>query len=252
MPIFLCFICGTPATAWRAKWCHVRSRDPNWRTPGRRSRTCTLNLCATGQPLGFSFSPSPTFNQILHPGTPRLQHLHPPCPAQSRLSLSLPEPLHQLPDLSSCSSCTPLPPPAPHATAAMTVCPSTDLPRYILLKPCSILPLTPVQTKVTQRLFTRLCVIWSRPPLQTDFWPFATSFPTSFPKLQSPGIALFPKIQPGFQARGSSHRSLFLSPFHPLYPLIICQFHLKCNFLIPFFITFYYSLPGVAFENLPL
>uniref|UniRef100_A0A9L0ILM9 Nuclear envelope phosphatase-regulatory subunit 1 n=1 Tax=Equus asinus TaxID=9793 RepID=A0A9L0ILM9_EQUAS len=33
MPIFLYFICGTPATAWHAKQCHVRTWDPNRRTP---------------------------------------------------------------------------------------------------------------------------------------------------------------------------------------------------------------------------
>ena len=31
-----------------AKWCHVHTWHPNWRTPGRRSRTCALNRCATG------------------------------------------------------------------------------------------------------------------------------------------------------------------------------------------------------------
>ena len=36
-----------PATAWLAKWCHVRTWDPNQRTLGRQSRTCTLNRCAT-------------------------------------------------------------------------------------------------------------------------------------------------------------------------------------------------------------
>ena len=47
MPIFLYFICGTPTTAWLAMRCHVHTQDPNWRTPGRRSGTCTLNCCAT-------------------------------------------------------------------------------------------------------------------------------------------------------------------------------------------------------------
>ena len=58
MPIFLYFICGTPTTAWRAKWCHVRTRDPNRQTPGHppRSRTCALNHCATGP------APWPLFN----------------------------------------------------------------------------------------------------------------------------------------------------------------------------------------------
>ena len=47
-PIFLYFIRGTPTTAWRAKRCHVRTRDPNRRTLGRWSGTCALNCCATG------------------------------------------------------------------------------------------------------------------------------------------------------------------------------------------------------------
>ena len=48
MPSFLYFICGTPATAWLAKRCHVHTLDPNWQTPGPLKRTCTLNRCATG------------------------------------------------------------------------------------------------------------------------------------------------------------------------------------------------------------
>ena len=47
MSIFLYFIYGMPATAWRAKRCHVRPQDPNWRTPGRWSRPCALNQCIT-------------------------------------------------------------------------------------------------------------------------------------------------------------------------------------------------------------
>ena len=47
MHIFLYFICGTPAIAWCAKRCHVRTRDPNQWTPGRQSGTCELNCCAT-------------------------------------------------------------------------------------------------------------------------------------------------------------------------------------------------------------
>uniref|UniRef100_A0A9L0SX71 Acylphosphatase n=2 Tax=Equus TaxID=9789 RepID=A0A9L0SX71_HORSE len=35
VPIFIYLICGTPATAWLGKWCHVHTRDPNRRTPGR-------------------------------------------------------------------------------------------------------------------------------------------------------------------------------------------------------------------------
>uniref|UniRef100_A0A9L0K9P5 F-box domain-containing protein n=1 Tax=Equus asinus TaxID=9793 RepID=A0A9L0K9P5_EQUAS len=49
MPIFLCFIRGTPTTAWLAKRCHVCTRDPNQQNPRPlRSRTCELNRCATG------------------------------------------------------------------------------------------------------------------------------------------------------------------------------------------------------------
>ena len=44
-PIFLHFTCGMPTTAWRAKWCHVRTQDPNRWTPGHRSGTCRLNCC---------------------------------------------------------------------------------------------------------------------------------------------------------------------------------------------------------------
>ena len=37
-----------PTTAWLAKWCRVRSRDPNQQTPGHRSGTCALNCCTAG------------------------------------------------------------------------------------------------------------------------------------------------------------------------------------------------------------
>ena len=55
MPIFLYFICGMLATAWLAKWCHVHTRDLNWRKPGCGSRTCELNCCATGLALKSHF-----------------------------------------------------------------------------------------------------------------------------------------------------------------------------------------------------
>ena len=48
VPIFLYFICGMSATARLDKRCHVRTWDPNRWTPGRQSRTCTLNRCAKG------------------------------------------------------------------------------------------------------------------------------------------------------------------------------------------------------------
>ena len=47
VPIFLHFICGTLATAWLVKQCHVGTCDPNGRTPGSQSRTCALNCYAT-------------------------------------------------------------------------------------------------------------------------------------------------------------------------------------------------------------
>ena len=46
VPILLHFICGMPTTAWLAKRCHVCTLDPNWWTPGHRSRTCELNRYA--------------------------------------------------------------------------------------------------------------------------------------------------------------------------------------------------------------
>ena len=48
MPIFLYFICGTPATAWHAKRCHVHTQDLNWQTPRCQSGTCELNCCSPG------------------------------------------------------------------------------------------------------------------------------------------------------------------------------------------------------------
>ena len=48
MPIFLYSICGTSTTAWLVKRCHVRTRDPNQRTPGTRSGTCEANHSAMG------------------------------------------------------------------------------------------------------------------------------------------------------------------------------------------------------------
>ena len=46
MPFFFYFLCGTPATAWLAKRCHVCAWDPNQRTLGCWSRTCALNSWA--------------------------------------------------------------------------------------------------------------------------------------------------------------------------------------------------------------
>ena len=55
MPIFLHFICGTPTTAWLAKWGHVHTWDPNRQTLGHWIGICTLNHCATGWPPQLSF-----------------------------------------------------------------------------------------------------------------------------------------------------------------------------------------------------
>ena len=43
VPIFLYFICGTPATAWLANRCHVCTWDLNQQTPGQRSGMWALN-----------------------------------------------------------------------------------------------------------------------------------------------------------------------------------------------------------------
>ena len=45
MPIFLYCIRGTPTTAWRAKRCHVHTRDSNCWTPGLGEAEC-VNLTA--------------------------------------------------------------------------------------------------------------------------------------------------------------------------------------------------------------
>ena len=68
MPVFLYFLCGTPTTAWLAKWCHVRTWDPNLRTPGCRSGTCAFNRCTTG--------PAPVFKPYANPSTSARM---PPC-----------------------------------------------------------------------------------------------------------------------------------------------------------------------------
>ena len=51
VPIFLCFICGTPTTAWRAQRRHVRTRDPNRPTSGRReAERVNLTAAPPGRP----------------------------------------------------------------------------------------------------------------------------------------------------------------------------------------------------------
>ena len=58
MPIFLYFTCGTtPTTAWRAKQCHVRTRAPNRRAPGRQSGTCALTTAPSGRPQRLLLRP---------------------------------------------------------------------------------------------------------------------------------------------------------------------------------------------------
>ena len=55
MPIFLYFICGTPATAWCAKRCHVRTQDPSkpWADEAERAH---LTAVPPTQPHVWFFS----------------------------------------------------------------------------------------------------------------------------------------------------------------------------------------------------
>ena len=62
MPIFLYFTLGTPATAWFAKRCHVRTQDPKRRTLGHRE--VELNRCATGPAPFLMFSVNWTIKHI--------------------------------------------------------------------------------------------------------------------------------------------------------------------------------------------
>ena len=55
-------LCGTPATAWPDKQCHVCTQDPKWQTWGRCSRTCKLNPWATGPTPGLF----PIFIVLMH------------------------------------------------------------------------------------------------------------------------------------------------------------------------------------------
>ena len=52
MPIFLYFIRGTPTTAWRAKRCHVLTRDPNRHQEAERAN---LTAAPPGLPLHLLF-----------------------------------------------------------------------------------------------------------------------------------------------------------------------------------------------------
>ena len=51
VPIFLYFICGTPATAWLDKRCHVHTQDPNLRTLGCEAEREHLTSASLGWPL---------------------------------------------------------------------------------------------------------------------------------------------------------------------------------------------------------
>lgn len=108
-------------------------------------------------PLRFSLSLSPTLNRILNSGPPHLWHFRPPCPAQSRLSLSLHEPLHQLPDHSSCSKWHSPPSSSPPSMRPRRISPSADMLSHLLLSPWQYLSTDPsVNPKVIQRLFSWL------------------------------------------------------------------------------------------------
>ena len=57
MLIFLCFIRGTPTTAWLAKWCRVHTWDPNWRTQGRwEAEHSNLTAAPRGRPVNYFFT----------------------------------------------------------------------------------------------------------------------------------------------------------------------------------------------------
>ena len=56
MPIFLHFICKMPTTAWLVKCYHVRTQDPNQRTPGRReAEHAHLTSAPPGWPICVCF-----------------------------------------------------------------------------------------------------------------------------------------------------------------------------------------------------
>ena len=81
VPIFLYFICGMPTTAWRAKRCHIRTRDLNQWTPGRWSGTWELNCCAT---CWLQYLPL----KLKHTRTRMHTHTHTPTLAR-RMALSV-------------------------------------------------------------------------------------------------------------------------------------------------------------------
>ena len=56
MPVFLYFICGTPTTTWRAKWCHVHTQDPNQLTLGcREAEHANSTAAPPGRPPFLAF-----------------------------------------------------------------------------------------------------------------------------------------------------------------------------------------------------
>ena len=68
MPIFLYFVCGTPATAWLDKRCHVRAGDLNQRTLAHQSRRCELNhRCATRPATTMTISKARLFASVPAP-----------------------------------------------------------------------------------------------------------------------------------------------------------------------------------------
>ena len=50
VPFFLYFICGTPTTAWLAKWRHVRTRDLNRRPWAAETEGTNITAVPLGRP----------------------------------------------------------------------------------------------------------------------------------------------------------------------------------------------------------
>ena len=61
-PIFLYFICGMPTTVWLDKWCYVRTRDLNQRTPGCQVERANLTAAPPGHPPAFFILKRTLFN----------------------------------------------------------------------------------------------------------------------------------------------------------------------------------------------
>ena len=85
VPIFLYFMCERPATARRAKRCHVCCRDLNQGTLGHRRGMCELNRCATGRSLDTFFKVSfyiklETWKKLCHTSLPSPCLLFPSLP----------------------------------------------------------------------------------------------------------------------------------------------------------------------------